>query len=326
MSITYFGAFSDTADKKVAFGDCNYGDLAILKSEKQLFGEGDVITPRDKGSKEVQTDVLIIGGGGLVHPTGSNTGWLVNIEGKDIKALARKGCKIIVMAVGINFSSEKEQWPEKAKLHLKCLCERAAYVCGRDFETVKFLAFHGAESHLCPDPALFLFGKDEIHRNMESKFFNVVWHPDVENEMIGEIARMTGLIPRFMLQNEIFRQSKKWEEVKKGFKCLPTASVDDYINNLKGANFTVSSSLHGMILSIGMGIPVVNIHNSQRMRNFRALFLNHYDGFPCILDKSELEYVDTLAKIEHPGIPVRRQALRNIFDSNVAEIKKVIRP
>lgn len=331
--IYFFGAFSNVAlPIGEPYCDCNYGDLAIYEAETKYLIKGKgveyyALTPRniEHLNKQIPS-ALIIGGGGIIHPIpSSKSGWLFSPTIEEIEKLKKQRTKIIIFAIGKNIDTASRKWDSVCKENFQFLLTQSDYICGRDRNTVNFLYQQGAKkADLCPDPALFLFQEKKMYRQ-NSDYFNVIWTPHISLNFLFEMVGRTGLKPKILIQNEIWKNDERLTEIKKYFPVQSILNVWDFLKNIQGANFAISSTLHGCILSIASEIPCLMYLKNERMQGFKDLFLENFDGFPCILSLSEKEYIGEFLKRDFSeAIKKRKETLFKQFNKNIEKVQKII--
>lgn len=331
--VAFFGAFSTlenifSVPKKL---DYNYGDHLILQQEKKDIIEKNttvrVLTMENVRENLVKyvPDVLIIGGGGLLHPAMQASGWSFPLSTKEIDQLVKKGTKIIILAIGKNM--DKEAWSYICWQNMAHLLKKASLISGRDRNTVNFLYQHNPnkEVMLCPDPVLFTFMGLE-NQNRGKYELNIPWTPILEPTDIWEIVGRTKLNPCILLQGSFWQDTPENDSICLQFPTLGLKSPDDYLAALKGGSITLSATLHGCILSLSLGIPaILGSKNVERIRGFKNLFLENLNSFPCILEKNESNLIQNLLEQDFSKtIENRKQFLYNIYKCCINKVKEII--
>ena len=153
MKIRIYGAFQDGTRASAASTDVCFGDRLIFETLREnLAGVSediDFVLPdeKEKVGSLGSGDVLIIGGGGLIHP---------NL----LSAPVIKSCRArkAVFGVGINWGVACPLWTiyQLSEIAESCFKD-IPFVCVRDFQTKAFLRMERAR--VCPD-VIFLNWKE----------------------------------------------------------------------------------------------------------------------------------------------------------------------
>jgi len=325
VKIDFFGAFSLGENGE----DYNYGDHLILRQEKKDIAKGNAIA-RILSAKNIREklieytpDILIIGGGGLIHPCQTASGWYFPLSMQEIDQLIEQGTKIIILAIGKN--CDKNEWSHVCWENMSYLLEKSSLISGRDRNTVNFFQQHTDKKiQLCPDPALFTFMGVE-QQNRGSQMLNISWTTALEKSQIWEILGRTGLDPCLLLQGSFWHNTPEHNAMLQDFAAIKLIAHEDYLNGLKGRNITLSATLHGCILSTSLGIPTLLATNVERIKGFKDLFLEDFESFPCILSWEERHLLEKLQEKDFSvAIENRKKTLHLQYKKVIKAVKELI--
>jgi polysaccharide pyruvyl transferase WcaK-like protein len=230
-------------------------------------------------------DLLVIGGGGIIHGTHWPNGWFWLINKELIKAIQ---IPFIVYGVGYNYWIDEGGIPERGIDHLKETFKHASFFSVRNDGSGKRLFEQtGINATEIPDPG--------FHVDINSEYKNFVNEPYVIVQIADDkpLHRYGSLEKRqqFIIDmREITKQlSKKYkliyaphviddipisEEIIRGihntkiweFGSFAFDHSDKAIGFYKYAEFAIAMRGHGQILPICFNTPVVSIENHPKHR------------------------------------------------------------
>lgn len=142
-----YGAYQDGTMPSLVATDVNFGDVTIQRTlTKVLTAAGFVVEPvlpddNDKLAAITKDDLLVIGGGGLLHPNCLNR-----------PALEVCPAKKAVFGVGINWENDTGRQTVKDLQEVAGFFVDIPFVVVRDWQTKAMLRLEHAK--VCPDPVL----------------------------------------------------------------------------------------------------------------------------------------------------------------------------
>lgn len=248
-------------------------------------------------------DLLVIGGGGLIHGSHWPNGWFWLIDKHLISTIK---IPYIVYGVGDNYF-ENEDIPERAITHLAETYKYAKYFSVRNdgsFERVsKFLPFTPEE---VPDPGFFTAYQSEtaIERIIPSEYIVIQIANDKSSERFKTVENKTKFVEE--LRKVVTYLSKKYhvvflphvyDDIKISTEIIEGISnctIVDFsiiafdksykvLSYYKYAKFVLAMRGHGQIIPISYNIPTIALCNHPKHSGLmKKLGLDDY-----------IEYIDT---------------------------------
>jgi polysaccharide pyruvyl transferase WcaK-like protein len=247
-------------------------------------------------------DLLVIGGGGIIHGPHWPSGWFWLIEKELIKTIK---IPFIVYGVGYNYFKGETGIPERGILHLKETVANAAYFSVRNdgsFERLKEQT--GIVVPEIPDPGFHVGLNTEYMRPVKEKYVLVQLANDKpEYRFRGEenrnrfISEMRSILKDISLKYKIILAPHVLEDItlsKKVSEDISNCEVWDFgyfafdhsyqaIAYYKYAEFVLAMRGHGQIVPISFNTPVISLENHQKNRGLMEK-LNLIDYNVDILD------------------------------------------
>jgi len=260
-------------------------------------------------------DLLVIGGGGIIHGSHWPNGWFWLIDRNLIKEIK---IPFIVYGVGYNYWEEEGGIPERGRIHLEETIKHAAYFSVRNDGSAKRLFDQtGINTNVIPDPG--------FHIDLNTEYENFVNEPYVlvqiandkpvsrfgsiekQQKFIGEMREMTKelakeykviyaphVIDDVQISKDIvdgINNAEVWD-----FGHFAFDHSDKAIGYYKYAEFVIAMRGHGQILPIGFNTPVIAMENHPKHRGLmEELGLLDYnvkvddaDFLPKLKEKVEL--------------------------------------
>jgi polysaccharide pyruvyl transferase WcaK-like protein len=242
-------------------------------------------------SKELErlrrADLLILGGGGLIHSYGPRgnplirTGTLWNIHLTDLK---RMSTPMVVYGVGFNhFYGDPEPLPQMRDL-FRILVDKGALIGFRnDGSRSRFLEhFPEFEPHIeeIPDPALFFRPKpltsqrpyvvlqiaaDRPHMRYGGRFDEFI---AFVHKLIERIDEEVHLIPHTPDDEILYRQLTNRFRLRVWPLRNRVQDAGRMIGIYAGARFSISTRGHSQICSVGNRVPTFSISTHPKVKGF----------------------------------------------------------
>jgi polysaccharide pyruvyl transferase WcaK-like protein len=332
------------------FGDHALG-LAVRDLFRQEFGPKVIFETIDThqawfGLKDVllfnnDADMLLIGGGGLIHAFNGKT-WMLHFPCIWLKFLS---CPLVIFSVGHNQFTIDGRLPKNVVRNLIAVKKKALSFTIRNDKSKELMANEGFDLQEIPDPGFFL------DRNYP--------RPSISNRYI--IVQLTGDASqaRGLNDNAIWREIvvaidalvaqgfsiafcphvkgdiKVTEDVISSLKSRESVYVwdyyksisDDYISEClayyKHAELVIAMRGHAQIIPYGMKIPFVTISNHRKHKDLaEVLGLGDY-----VYDVTSKEAKGTLQKIialalfhkneimnqQEKGMEIMHETMREFF-------------
>ena len=230
-------------------------------------------------------DLLVIGGGGIIHGAHWPNGWFWLINKELIKEIK---IPFIVYGVGYNYWEEEGGIPERGKIHLEETIKHAAYFSVRNDGSAKRLFNQtGIRADVIPDPG--------FHIDLNTEYENLVQQPYVLVQIANDkpVNRFGSLEKQQKFIEEMRSVTK---DLAKDYKVIYAPHViddvqisKDLVNGIdnaevwdfgyfafdhsdkavgyyKYADFVIAMRGHGQILPIGFDTPVIALENHPKHR------------------------------------------------------------
>ncbi len=236
-------------------------------------------------------DLLVIGGGGIIHGAHWPNGWFWLIDKDHIKQIK---IPFIVYGVGYNYWEEEGGIPQRGIDHLKETIKYASYFSVRnDGSAGRILAQTGITATAIPDPGfhinlntnykrpikepyviiqlandkpesrfgtlenrrVFIHEMREITKNLSNKYM-VVFAPHVPEDIDISKEISEGII-----------NTKIWE-----FKYFAFDHSSESLGYYQFAEFVIAMRGHGQIVPIAFNTPVIALENHPKHRGLMEEF------------------------------------------------------
>lgn len=275
----------------------NIGDYALGIGVKNLLRENlDVtligetnIQGRDFNEfyiKEVvnkKYDLLVIGGGGIIHGAHWPNGWFWLIDKDLIKEIK---IPFIVYGVGYNYWEEEGGIPERGVQHLKETIKYASYFSVRnDGSAKRLLDQTGINAQVIPDPGFHVDINTEYKRFVDEPYVVIQVANDKPEHRFGSIKKQQKFISE--MREMTLELSEKYKviyaphvpddifisnEIVKGienaevwdFGRFAFDHSEDAVGFYKYAEFAIAMRGHGQIVPISFNTPVIALENHPK--------------------------------------------------------------
>jgi len=259
-------------------------------------------------------DLLVIGGGGIIHGAHWPNGWFWLIDQEFIKMIK---IPFIVYSVGNNYWKEEGKIPKRAVKHLDETIERAAYFSVRNdgsFDRLRGQIKNHHKVNSAPDPGFHVDICGDYQRVIKEPYVMIQLANDKPEIRFGNTQQQN---------NFIIDMKKVVENLSKRYKVIFSPHVDsdvelsekiaqgikntevwdfgyfafdhtkEAIGYYKHANFVLSMRGHGQIVPICFNTPVITIGNHPKHKGLlEELKLTDY-----YVDLSEEKFVTKINSI-----------------------------
>ena len=230
-------------------------------------------------------DLLVIGGGGIIHGSHWPNGWFWLI---DINLIKEIKIPFIVFGVCYNYWKEEKKIPERAILHLKETQKRAAYFSVRNDGSARRLAEDtGIIAPVLPDPGFHIDLDTHYKRTILEDYVIIQLADDKPEYRFGSldkrekfIANMREVIKQLAKSYRIVFAPHVYEDIALSTKIadgIPNTTVwnfgfyafdhvEEAIGQYKFADFVIAMRGHGQILPIAFNTPVISLENHPKHR------------------------------------------------------------
>lgn len=228
-------------------------------------------------------DMLVIGGGGVIHGAHWPNGWFWLIKKELIKYIK---IPFIVYGVGYNYFSEEKGIPEVGKAHLEETIRNAAYFSIRnDGSLARFREQMGFEVPVVPDPG-FHINLNRTYRCEEAAPFVLVQlaNDKPEYRFAGDglqekfIAEMRTVISALSQKYKVILSPHVREDVELSEKVSTDLSnvevwnfaefafdrAEESVGFYEKAEFVIAMRGHGQIVPMAFNTPVISIENHPK--------------------------------------------------------------
>lgn len=275
----------------------NVGDNALILAIRQMLAEhfhfqhveilGNKFPPNALRTLE-RNDVIIFGGGGLIHSFGprgnplERTGTLWDIDLKDLAKLSKP---IVLYGVGFNhFYGDPPPLPAMREM-FNVLVEKKSLIAfrndGSEQRFLKYFPEFSGEIGTIPDPGIFFrpvppkkggyvvlqIAADRVNLRFGSKFDAFI---KFIQELIGKIKQPVKLVPHTPDDERLYREIGPRLKVEVIPFLRRGADTHKMIGLYAGADFSISTRGHSQICSIGNSIPTFSISTHPKVEAFAA--------------------------------------------------------
>ncbi|MDC0933963.1 polysaccharide pyruvyl transferase family protein [Gammaproteobacteria bacterium] len=231
----------------------------------------------------VKYDLLVIGGGGIIHGAHWPSGWFWLIEKELISKIK---IPFIVYGVGYNYFKDEAGIPERGISHLKETLLRAKYFSVRNDESLeRFSEVFGESVFEVPDPGFHVNLNRHFLCSEKAKFVVVQLANDKpefrfskdgsRNQFLAEMRKVVAdLAKRYkvILAPHVFEDIELCESVSLdinnteiwNFSSYAFDRVSDCLGYYERAEFVLAMRGHGQILPIAFNTPVIALDNHPK--------------------------------------------------------------
>lgn len=242
-------------------------------------------------------DLLVIGGGGIIHGAHWPNGWFWLIEEELIEKIK---IPFIVYGVGYNYFKDEGEIPEIGRSHLKKTIDKAAYFSIRNDESVeRFYEQMGINVPEIPDPGfhinlnksyscdenmpfvLIQLANDKPEHRFSSADKKQRFIQDMRS-VVSDLAKKYKVIFSPHVYDDIFisqdiaygiENAEVWDFSKYAFD-----NCAESLGYYQAAEFVLAMRGHGQILPIAFNTPVISLENHPKHSGLmRKLGLAEYN-------------------------------------------------
>ena len=242
-------------------------------------------------------DLLVIGGGGIIHGSHWPNGWFWLI---DIDLIKEIKIPFIVFGVGYNYWKEEKKIPERAIEHLKETKKWAAYFSVRnDGSAKRLLEDTGISARIIPDPGFHIDLNTKYDRIILEDYVIIQLANDKPEYRFGNlenkkkfIAHMKEVTKRLAENYKVVFAPHVYEDIELSasisegiqnslvwdFGYYSFDHVNEAIAHYKYSSFVLAMRGHGQILPIAFKTPIISIENHPKHRGLmEELGLSDYN-------------------------------------------------
>ena len=228
-------------------------------------------------------DLLVIGGGGIIHGRHWPNGWFWLIEKDLIKKIK---IPFIVYGVGVNYWIEEGGIPAKAVTHLKETIKYALHFSVRnDGSAKRFEQQIGITPDIVPDPGFHVNLNTNYSKYIKEPYIIIQLANDKPEKRFGNSANKADFVNnmRIVVKNlskeyKIIFAPHVFEDIELSAiisEGIENTSVWDFgyfafdhsyeaIGFYKYAEFVIAMRGHGQIIPIGFSTPVISLENHPK--------------------------------------------------------------
>jgi len=228
-------------------------------------------------------DLLVIGGGGIIHGAHWPQGWFWLIERENIKKIR---IPFIIYGAGYNYFRGETGIPERGIEHLKETISKAAFFTVRnDGSRERLLEQTGINAEVIADPGFWVPLGRNFDRIINDKYVIIQVADDKplnryrsEENRITFISRMRKIVKhlsekyKVLLAPHVFEDVALSTEIADGISDAVVWDFGKYafdrvfecLGFYKYAEFVLSMRGHGQIVPLGFGVPVISLENHKK--------------------------------------------------------------
>lgn len=230
-------------------------------------------------------DLLVIGGGGIIHGSHWPNGWFWLIDKELIKQIK---IPFLIYGAGNNYWDQEEQIPQHGIEHLKETYRLANYFSVRnDGSFNRLKAQTGIEAQVIPDPGFHVNLSKNLYRPIKNEYIVVQLANDKVKYRFGsEEGRNTFI---YQIRSVVSKLAEKYHVVlaphvlddlelsQKVINGILNTSIWDFqyfafdhvhetLGYYKHAEFVIAMRGHGQIVPLSFNTPVISISNHPKHR------------------------------------------------------------
>lgn len=292
-------------------------------------------------------DLLVIGGGGIIHGAHWPNGWFWLIDQELIKTIK---IPFVVYGVGNNYW-ENEKIPQKAIKHLDETIEKAAYFSVRNdgsYERLKGQINNHNLVSVTPDPGFHVDLNSNYPRVIDEPYVLIQLANDKPEIRFGNATQQSAFIEN--MQEVVRKLSKKYKVIfsphvlddvqlsRKIAEGISNTEVWDFgyfafdksneaLGYYKHANFVLSMRGHGQIVPICFNTPVITLGNHPKHKGLMETF-NLLDYYVDTNDEMFVEKTNSIInnlEDEYVKIVDRYKKInKNLQFESESEFRKII--
>ncbi|MDL2337472.1 MAG: polysaccharide pyruvyl transferase family protein [Pseudomonadota bacterium] len=290
-------------------------------------------------------DLLVIGGGGIIHGAHWPNGWFWLIDEKLVDQIE---IPFVVYGAGYNYFKNETGIPEIGKSHLRKTIERATFFSVRnDGSSERFQEDMGLDVPVVPDPGFHINLNRSFHCPEVDPFVMIQLANDKPEHRFGSSSARSRFVKDMREVTDYLRKKYKvifsphvFEDVslsREISESIPNTSVWDFskyafdrcsecVGFYEKAEFVLAMRGHGQIVPMAFGTPVISLENHPKHSGLmRELGLENYNlpiasqTLPAqliekieLLEATKAEYSNTLKSINTDLLQLSDCAFRRI--------------
>lgn len=230
-------------------------------------------------------DLLVIGGGGIIHGSHWPNGWFWLINKELIKQIK---IPFIVYGVGYNYWEEEGGIPERGTVHLKETIKNAAYFSVRnDGSAKRILKQTGIDAPAIPDPGFHINLNTEYSREIKEPYVIIQIANDKPESRFGSLENRASFIEdmrdvskklskdyKVLLAPHVPDDVSISNEIAQDLPCVDVWDFgyfafdhsQESLGYYKYADFAIAMRGHGQIVPIAFNTPVIALENHPKHR------------------------------------------------------------
>lgn len=262
-------------------------------------------------------DLLVIGGGGIIHGAHWPNGWfwLINEE-----LIERIKIPFVVYGAGYNYFEGEQGIPEVGRRHLLKTMSHAKYFSLRNDESIdRFSSQISGDVHEVPDPG-FHINLGRSYECSETEPFVIIQlandKPEYRfgskkkiSQFVSDMRKVTGSLTKkykVIFAPHVYEDVALSEQVAQGiegaevwpFSQLAFDHVEDCLGYYEKAVFVLAMRGHGQIVPIAFNTPVIALDNHPKHSGLmRKLKLDEYN-VPVSIGNLEDELLSKVELLE----------------------------
>jgi polysaccharide pyruvyl transferase WcaK-like protein len=230
-------------------------------------------------------DLLVIGGGGIIHGAHWPNGWFWLIDKELIQQIK---IPFIVYGVGYNYWEEEGGIPERGIVHLKETIKHATYFSVRnDGSAKRILNQTGIDAPAIPDPGFHINLNTDYSRKIKEPYVIIQIANDKPESRFGSLEKRASFVEnmreicselsenyKILLAPHVPDDISISDEIAKGqsnvdvwdFKYFAFDNSKESLGYYKYADFAIAMRGHGQIVPIAFNTPVIALENHPKHR------------------------------------------------------------
>lgn len=254
-------------------------------------------------------DLLIIGGGGIIHGAHWPQGWFWLIEKKNLKKIK---IPFIIYGVGYNYFKDEKGIPKRGVEHLKETNKRAAFFSVRnDRSYERLLNQTGIAANVIADPGFWVPLDNNFDNRYKKKYIVVQLANDKPKNRFGSLKNRERFIKN--IKNALRDVSNKYriifaphvhddielcDQVASGIKNSEVINFSNYafdkansfLSVYQDAEMAIAMRGHGQIVPLGFGVPAISLENHDKHKGLMQEYgLSHLN-----VDVNDKEFTSKL--------------------------------
>lgn len=287
-------------------------------------------------------DLLIIGGGGIIHGAHWPNGWFWLIDKDNISKI---NIPFVVYGVGYNYFKGEKEIPRHGIEHLKETIKYSRYFSLRNDGSVeRFQNQVGISLPEVPDPGFHVNLNTEYNKPIDEKYVVIQLADDKSEyryrnserkqkfiQSLKNIVRRLTKDYKVILAPHVFEDIQLCNTISTGMKNCDVWQFSKYafdnahaaISFYKYAEFVLAMRGHGQILPIGFNIPTVSLENHEKNKglmqklglieyNVDVLDLDFEIKLNKIIDKLEVNRNDIISHYQKRNLQMNNES-KNAF-------------